>query len=444
MKKNLLSGFLTVLFLAFSFHSFAEESASTDFYKVPSSYESAYKYRTGKPDKSILAFIKNKNVDSLRETNPSEYVKTVTSKINELSHNDFEKVKFSHDVICLLVRYDAKSFWANVPSDQSWQTILKTRLAVCEGYANLFQRFMKELNISSKKVSGYARGIGTNVSNENPEESNHAWNIVKIDDCWYTIDCTWDSGYMKGKTSVQEYNTDWLFLKPQYFIYSHFPSEEKNQLLDVPYSVSDFSLLPDFRPKLFAYTGASLKNIRKINEAADSFTAEYKIRDGYVLTFGVNKIGGRQINNRTWIEKSGDKKKITINFPEAGEYLVTIYYWKEGFKSGTSCGQFIVKASSGNKVKYAMIYPVAAKNAEVVFPKENPLEGGKSVDFKVHLEDVKFAAVIIDNELTYLTNDGKGNFSGSVDIPEDATELSVCISDTGKGSWEAFAVYSVR
>ena len=272
--------------------------------KTPQSYETAYKYRTDKADKNISLFIKNKTTDAIRATNPDEYVKTIVNKINELAQNDFEKVKFAHDAICLLVSYDAKNFWANTVPDQNWQNVVKTKTAVCEGYANLFQKFMSELKINSQKISGYARGVGTDITTENPKNSNHAWNIVRIEECWYLIDCTWDSGHMTGKTSVQAYNTDWLFLKPEHFIYTHFPTTNSNhQLMAQPLSIEEFSALPDFRPKVFEYTGETLRTIKKINSTEDCLNLEYKIQDGVSLEFVVNKIGGNQINNRTLTEK---------------------------------------------------------------------------------------------------------------------------------------------
>ena len=56
---------------------------------------------------------------------------------------------------------------------------------------------------------------------------------------------------MSGRTSVQRYNTDWLFLKPEHFIYTHFPTDSRNQLLKDVLSFDEFFKLPDLQPKFF-------------------------------------------------------------------------------------------------------------------------------------------------------------------------------------------------
>ena len=52
---------------------------------------------------------------------------------------------------------------------------------VCQGYASLTYRMLKENGISNRVIAGYSGGA-------------HAWNIVEIDGLYYNIDSTWD-GY---------------------------------------------------------------------------------------------------------------------------------------------------------------------------------------------------------------------------------------------------------
>ena len=413
-------------------------------YKTPDSYDKAYSYRTDKTDKTIQTFIKTKNVDSLRNTNPNEYVKTIVSKINEITQDDFERVKLVHDAICLLVSYDAKNFWANTVPEQDWQNVVKTKTAVCEGYANLFQKFCEELKISSKKVTGYARGVGSDILNENPNDSNHAWNIVQIEGFWYLVDCTWDSGYMKGKSSVQSYTTDWLFLKPEHFIYSHFPDDSRNQLIQTPLSNSAFTSLPDFRPKLFEITQNNFYPSNKINPVDSSIDIEYKLKQGYTLSFSSQAVGGPTIKNRIITEKQETITKTTIQFPSAGKYMITVFYGKEGSNQGQSCGQFIVDAANGSIIQYPTIYPVKSNSAQLLSPKLSPLVAGETVTFEVFCDDRTFVAVIIGRNFIQLENDGTGLFKGEVSIPKNTKQLSIGLSTKKTSSYETLATFEVK
>jgi transglutaminase/protease-like cytokinesis protein 3 len=153
-------------------------SSLSKSYTVPESYETAYSYRTDTPYQNM----KNipKNIDSLRTSDPDEYVKQVVDIINKNAKNDFEKVKMAHDLVAVLVKYDAASFWAGTVPDQSYRNVLKNRLAVCEGYSNTFKKFCDELTIPCDKVIGFGRGVGTSpLAGDTPNDSNHAWNIVQ-------------------------------------------------------------------------------------------------------------------------------------------------------------------------------------------------------------------------------------------------------------------------
>lgn len=414
-------------------------------YKTPESYETAYSYRTDKADKTISAYIKQKEVDSLRQSDPAAWVKKVCAKINETAHGDFERVKLAHDAICILVHYDAKNFWAGTVPSQDWQSVVRTKTAVCEGYANLFQKFAGELGITAQKVSGYARGVGSDITNENPRAANHAWNIVRIGDAWYTLDCTWDSGYMSGKSSVQSYTTDWLFLKPEYFVYSHLPTEAKNQLIQPPLSQSDFLILPDFRPKLFELTNESVSFIKKSMSATDSLELRYQLKDGVSLSFEVRDVAsGAVVSDRVLTEKDGGEVVTHFNLPKAGRYSVMVFYYLGNSKSGRSCGQFLIDASSGNNVQYPKLYPSSAQNVSIIEPKQSPLEAGKTAHFAVHVEGTPVVTVIVGKNFVFLENDGTDMFSGDVEIPRGTKQVSVSCGKSKTGSFETIAVYSAK
>jgi hypothetical protein len=55
--------------------------------------------------------------------------------------------------------------------------------AVCQGYASLFYRLSKEIDLESRVITS----------------TNHAWNIVKIKNYYYNVDATWDDNYYDNK-----------------------------------------------------------------------------------------------------------------------------------------------------------------------------------------------------------------------------------------------------
>ena len=400
-------------------------------YDAPKDYTVAYSYRTDKPHD--LAKKIPKQTDALRLSNPEQYIKNVVEMIDANAKDDFERVKIAHDVVALLVNYDAKNFWANTVPEQDFRNVLKTKLAVCEGYANTLKRFLDVMKIKNEKVSGFARGVGVSLLTENVAESNHAWNIVRINEEWYVIDCTWDSGHMVGKVSKQDYTTDWLFLKPEHFIFTHLPEYSKYQLLENPISDKDFLNLPDLRPKFFETLPEVALNFNKTNDVENSFELSYTQNERFSLDVNLYDSDGKEIKNSVLTTR----EKTTIQFPREGLYNIKIFYGASGAREFTSCGEFYVKASSKSQIQYPMIYKIA--DAELLTPLEMPLKVGKTYHFEIRAPKMKNAAIINGKTFTEMKNDGNGLFSIDYTIPKGTKQIKAACAQAAKRSYSILA-----
>lgn len=67
-------------------------------------------------------------------------------------------------------------------------------LAVCEGYAKLFQYLCYQVGINCTQVTGISMDI------------NHMWNAIKIENEWYNVDVTWADGYSNNKIYYGYFN----------------------------------------------------------------------------------------------------------------------------------------------------------------------------------------------------------------------------------------------
>lgn len=57
--------------------------------------------------------------------------------------------------------------------------------AVCQGYAQLIYRILKQLGISVRVIPGYGKD----------KTVHHGWNIVKLGDYYYNLDATWVTAF---------------------------------------------------------------------------------------------------------------------------------------------------------------------------------------------------------------------------------------------------------
>ncbi len=172
---------------------------------------------------------------------------------------DYEKVKTVYDYVCSTVTY-AKDMRPLIVYT-SWSALFNNE-AVCQGYAQLMYKMLKELGISVRVIPGKANN------------QSHGWNIVKLGDYYYNLDSTWDAELYHNKMQYQ------FFLKGDKFpyhkrydefstdeFYAEYPMAEKeygqeNQDYSFNSKKAKFQII---EPKIISAKRKKIK-IRKIDE----------------------------------------------------------------------------------------------------------------------------------------------------------------------------------
>jgi len=122
--------------------------------------------------------------------------------------NDDQKEKVIHEYIVTHVAYDTTL------SKFSAYEALKNGKTVCSGYAQLAYKMLNESGIETKIILGKGNG------------ENHAWNLVKLHDTWFHLDCTWDDPLpdVLGRVLYTYYNlNDEKISKDHSFVKSDYP-----------------------------------------------------------------------------------------------------------------------------------------------------------------------------------------------------------------------------
>lgn len=102
---------------------------------------------------------------------------------------DYQRIAKINNYICDNVQYS--SFPDQNPG--SGANAFRFGEAVCQGYAELMDIFLKTMGYESVLVTAYAEDF--DFSND-----GHAWNIIKINKKWYAVDTTWnDTGKSRTK-----------------------------------------------------------------------------------------------------------------------------------------------------------------------------------------------------------------------------------------------------
>ena len=173
------------------------------------SYQFGYK---GYDNDVTISFELSFYTTRIQEDYVNLQVTSILKDIIKVSMNDDQKEKVIHDYIVTHIAYDTTL------TRFSAYEALKNGTTVCSGYAQLAYKMLNESGIETKIVVGTGNG------------EDHAWNLVKLHDIWYHLDCTWDDPVpdVKGRIRYNYFNlNDSTISKDHVFVKANYPASNQ-------------------------------------------------------------------------------------------------------------------------------------------------------------------------------------------------------------------------
>jgi len=275
-----------------------------------------------------------KDIDTHALNAPSSVegdINTLAQYLIKPARNHLEKARAVYRWITENISYNIDGLLKGDYGDPSAQGVLKSRSSICEGYANLFSNLAQKAGLEVVKISGYAKGYGYVVGGSIGGDTNHAWNAVKIDGQWLLIDSTWGAGYADQQNRfVRRFSEHYFLTPPEQFIYDHFPSESKWQLLNKPISRQEYEQRVHILP-IFFYCGLSIEShpqgvIRTDRDAVITLRALYDTALVGQLQKDGSQVQGSDIKIS---DKGNGYLEIYTELPGPGEYFLMLFT-KEG------------------------------------------------------------------------------------------------------------------
>ncbi len=162
--------------------------------------------------KLVLSFYDRIGDLALARNEFEAYASKILEGANNLE-NPLEKEAYVHDALA------SKLTYKHTPLDQSAYSAIVQNETVCAGYAKAFQYLMQRLGVPAYLCVGAGAF------------QLHAWNVVKLGDNYYNVDCTWDD----QDPTIYDY-----FNLPDSINYLH---TRMYQSVNLP-ACNDFSLVP--------------------------------------------------------------------------------------------------------------------------------------------------------------------------------------------------------
>ena len=162
--------------------------------------------------------IDDNKVDNYSKSIGTLPIKQLAIALTKPWKNEAEKVRAIFKWMDYNLQYDYQGL-ANGKMTTEPNEVLLKKVAVCQGYAELFSALCDAVGIRNVLISGVAKKSKTSFP-------GHAWNAVCINKKWFLIDVTWgEEFYLKT---------------PQHFFNDHFPKQNRWTLFPEFHSFKEF------------------------------------------------------------------------------------------------------------------------------------------------------------------------------------------------------------
>ncbi|XP_061412607.1 kyphoscoliosis peptidase [Lethenteron reissneri] len=288
-----------------------------------------------------LDIFKNLDQRVIKMDFPRSYSTTkIVEMITQDTQTELEKLRAIWIWVCHNIEYDVKYWFGKSKSHYKKEDVLSSRTAICAGYAGLVYEMCRHVGVECEEVIGYGKTLRHGPFQL--EDSNHAWNAVRIGGRWHLLDACWGAGAVSDETQsfTRRYNEFYFLTDPKQFVESHWPEISKWQLMEHLVSREDFEYrvlkeVEFFKLELkLAMTDHWIVNT--VNGVAEVMVVNSKgpLEYSYTLTKVETKSESTKLSKSHGLMSiQRDNMKLHIFPPQRGDYNLSIFA-AEANKSG--------------------------------------------------------------------------------------------------------------
>ena len=267
------------------------------------------------------------------------------------------------------IPYDVESLEPTSRAPQDPDKVLRSRKAVCEGYACLCEFLLNQNQVETRIVHGLARTgaecIGRQLTSE---QDGHAWLAVKWDDKWHLLEPTWGAGAIESRRFTARFSWEWFDCDPSIAIYSHIPEQIEMQLLQAPLPKVQIEQAAWLEPAFFrAVEMLPLPLVSgTIPQGSGVSVITWRIRPGFSIAAEAVLVGGSiKLTANVFTLPTGVTE---LRFPglPSGTYNLSVFTAVSGQQALQQCGYFRIKqtgvsTSSRPPVLFQVYYDLGAR-----------------------------------------------------------------------------------
>jgi transglutaminase-like putative cysteine protease len=303
------------------------------------------------------------------------------------------------------IEYDVNSFFSGNISHQSSDDVFRNKKGVCDAYGTIFKALCDGVQLECIKISGYAKGYGYVPGKSTFTRTDHAWNVIKLDNKWYFIDSTWGAGHLDMYNQYQKKLDSHYFLtRPEHMIYNHFPEDSKWQLLSTPISMQQFLLLPHVYSTFF---DLQLEIISPHNENMVIFDTNHNLAEVLIHTPSDVYLSCSVAHHKTsgLVQYDANRKLWQCLFrPGTSGYQTLNIYARQGRSAGSYQGAIEFGLNMPDMIpfkKFPLTYGTFTNNKCQIFePLVEKLKQGIKVTIHCRIPGARCVCLSFDGTLS--------------------------------------------
>ena len=392
-----------------------------------------------------------KSLPERDKTDLKKFKEDLKDKVNNL--DDEVKAKILFLWICENIAYDDDSFFSGKRVECEPEAVFRNGKTLCSGYARLFKNIGEYIRLEIQCVSCYSKGLGYEPG-QTLTSTNHEYNIIKLDNKYRPIDCTWGAGTIQEKKFVKHLNEFYFLTDPELLIKTHFPANDRWQLTEKKYTLSDFLKWPQVFENFYAFGFNKYfpeEGFIELNSNTQNFIIWGNNISKNEASCNIFLLEGniyQQQLNLDRIKFLEGKIEFDFIFNKKGRYKIKLFANNDKGKVTHNIMTYIVdvQKESINELKFPYYYQ-EAKEIEIIEPIYDNIKSGQNVKFKIktNLNDLD-TIIIIDGQWHYLNKDEQGFFEKEITIqtPPGKNIIIGKRKDNNDLSCQYMAAYTIK
>ena len=362
-----------------------------------------------------------------------QYLKSCVEQTNL---NDIEKAYLVYYWVSHNIDYDLDSFLKSKHTDNSPDSVLKTGSSVCAGYSSIYHTLVSYLGIECVDIDCFAKGFGFQIGEAIPDKTNHQHNAIKLNNKWYLVDSTWGAGAVVNNKYNKDFNNFYFCSDPKEFVLTHYPTEEKWQLLEEPVSKDLFSIFPFIDKRFFQFGFKSMSpfacqvNAEQIIDVIFYYDPDFDDNLKMNANLFLNK---NELKNSILVQKFEDYFKIRIILNKKGNYTAHFFGINGDDKENRFKQITEININCSKDQEKPLTLPAMKLNyGNLVLesPFISTLPKGANVNFKFYSLSIDEITIVNGDDWIDVTKNKDGYFEKSAVV--QGKEVQICEKTGGK------------